>query len=79
VTFNTFDGTQDKHLGSEFFVTPAFWNKVTGAGTKRIVNFHVTAKSNETEVKLISIHLNGGEEIRLIFISVHCDKKLESL
>ena len=68
MTFNTFDGTQDKHFGSEFSVTPAFWNKVTGAGTKRVVNFHVTAKSNETQVQLLAININGGEEIRWIFI-----------
>ena len=64
VTFDTFDGIQDKREGNKFWVTPAFWNKITEAGKKRVVNFLVTSKTPDTEISLLKIGFNGGEEIR---------------
>ena len=64
MALDTFDGTLDKRQGSEFSISPAPWNQETSAGTKRVVHFKVTPKSNKTEIVLVSIKLNGGDEIR---------------
>ena len=69
--FETFDGTQDKIQGDQFSLTPTVWNKVTSAGIKRVVNFKVTSKTNETEIVLLSIYLNGGDEIRCILWEIN--------
>ena len=66
VYFNTFDGVPDKHRGRTISVTPMPWNRASRAGTPRRVNFQVTTKSGDANIRLLSINLNGGEDNKYI-------------
>jgi hypothetical protein len=64
VTFNTFEATLDKSQGTEFNLTPVFWNSASPAGTLRAINFQITFENNDSNAKLLSVILNGGEETK---------------
>jgi hypothetical protein len=45
-------------------VTPVSWNGVTQAGTLRVVNFQLTHEDIKAEIKLLSLKISGGPELK---------------
>lgn len=64
VTFKTYDGTADQPQGKHFTVTPLSWNGPTQAGVVRFVNFQLTNEDIKSEIKLLSLKISAGPELK---------------
>ena len=58
----------DKPKGTQFTMTPAMWNSFTPEGVERRINFQLLDEDDQSaeKVRLVSITVNGGCEIRLL-------------
>lgn len=77
VEFKTYDGTVDKSEGKKFTVTPVSWNGPTQAGSQRVLNFQLKFEGDEP--KLVSLTLNGGEEVRCVEAEAKPEEKPETV